>query len=348
MADYELYGDKQVAVPARNVQAAAEAQLKTLTESPALSPAIKLSDVTVPVNENGQNVQPVMAEVIMPKPKLGEMIEDDLKPEVQSKVDNNILGSVLTAAGFADKAEDLRTLDQAMRLDNAGGREGPEGREKDPRLAYHMNMLHRQSADLLGLSPKPNGQGKSLEDMNEMNSGELSSLIQVGRSNNPALGGRIDLSPKELKQVNQNLLQQRAETLQDPDQTVRIPIGMTGLNFRTERNETIEKDPEFVPVPEAQFNRFKALQVLEASYRAESAPEPDARPDDPRIENLENKLPPSVVMQAQATAGVKPDDNHNHQGPQPQQKSKMKSFMQMAALAGAILPSTQPKGPYDP
>jgi hypothetical protein len=253
MADYQEVGDVATPVAVSSIKAAAEEKMATLAgASPSLTPEIELSDKTVTVNADGKNTQAVQAEVKVPKLKAGEMLEADMKPTVTSKVNNDKLGGALRASGHADVAEDLRTLNQAMKLDNAGGAVGPKGTmEKDPRLTQRMNMTHRKASTILGFDqqPQPGAKPQKLEDINQMKPEELAARVKQAQANNPGLAGK-EPTPQAIKDLNEQKLADRANAMKNPANVEKITIGMTGLNFKQDRKNTIEKGSDYSVAPQ--------------------------------------------------------------------------------------------------
>lgn len=270
---YKELGEVATPVSVASIKAGMEEALAKAAgmtgASPALSPQVKLSDKTVAVGADGKNTQPVIAELEVPKLAPGEMKPEDEIGRVKSTVNNDKLGSMLRASGHADMAANLRDLDQAMKLDNAGGKEGPNGRmDKDPGLANRMNMIHSRARGIFGLDqkPEPGAKQQKLEDINGMKQDQLAARIQYAKENNPALVNKSD--PKELNALNAKKLAERDAALNNKANVEKITIGAVGLNFQHDRKNTIEKSAEFAPEHTPQNNIAPAHGLSKrAQYR---------------------------------------------------------------------------------
>lgn len=341
---YEELGEVATPVSVASIKAGMEEALAKAAgitgASPALSPQVKLSDKTIAVGADGKNTQPVTAELEVPKLTPGEMQPEDETGKVKSTVNNDKLGTMLKASGHADMAANLRDLDQAMKLDNAGGKEGPNGRmEQDPRLANRMNMLHRQASRIFGLDqqPQPGAKSQKLEDFNGMKQDQLAARIQYARDNNPALVNKSD--PKELNALNAKKLADRDAALKNKANVEKITIGAIGLNFQHDRKNTIEKSSEFAPQHKAQDPQSSVSQrspVGRPPYRQALSPSPEAAA---RLTNDGGEPAPAqsgldVIVDTVEHAAIPANNIVN--GPK----------LTPASAKMAQLPPTAPSGPY--
>lgn len=247
MAEHPEYGDVATTVSVDSIKAGMEQQLAATGggRSPILSKQIELSAKTVNVSAQGFNTTPVEAEIKLLKLKPGELGKADQTPEVKSRVDNTRLSKMLEASGYGTMADDLRALDQGMKLD--GGAMQPDGTMgKDPRLAHRMNHIHSRSKKIFGL----NDQG--LNNVNRMRQPQINALVQTAQTENPQLAGANltpgrDGVPQAVHDLNKTERAAKAEALNNPANVQKITIGAVGLNFKTDRKNTIEKGADFVP-----------------------------------------------------------------------------------------------------
>ncbi|MGB4101527.1 MAG: hypothetical protein WBK91_06440 [Alphaproteobacteria bacterium] len=240
------------------------------------------SSKPVVVDVNGRNTEAVTVELKLPA-LTGEELEESAKmaPEVESKVDNVRLANMLEGSGHANRADDVRAINQALKLND---KTQPGGQEAHARLSQRMNLLHKQSAGIFGLN-KPDG--PALASVNDMKPAQIEALVATARQQNDGLKDK-DLTktasnglPVAVNDLNKQQRQEKELAMRSNAGVERISIGIVGMNFSFDRKNTIEQDAAFVPK-----DRVEAQQVVDKRIEEKGAqlhhqdpqPRPGQRP----------------------------------------------------------------------